>query len=99
MNWCLDQLSIKSYQHSRKSGYFKIVARFTQAHVKLTIIKKDKFIYLLENESTNHKTKNLDDYDSIVDIFGINAKINDDKKRQVIKDIGQLIREIGMFYN
>lgn len=99
LNWCLNQLSIKSYQHSRKTGYFKIITRFTQAQVKLTIVKKEKFSYLLENETSNLKCKDLQDHDQMMRIFGINVKIDDEKKIKVVEDMALLIREIGMFYN
>lgn len=99
LNWCLEQLTIKSYQHSRKTGYFKIVCRFTQAQVRCTIVKKEKFAFLVESESTNLRTKNLNDYQKMVKIFGINANISEEKKQKVVEDLAQLIREVGMFYN
>lgn len=99
INWCLEQLSIKSYQHSRKTGHFKLIVRFTQAQVKLIIMKKEKYNFLIENENTNQSTQSLTDYDALVDIFGINAKIDMTKKKKVIDDIARLIREIGLFYN
>ena len=99
LNWCLNQLSIKSYQHSRKTGNFRITARFIQAQVKLTIVKKDKFFFLLENESTNAQCKDLSRTNQMMQIFGINVNLDQEKKDRVVEDIAYLIREIGMFYN
>jgi len=99
LNWCLDQLEIKSYQHSSKTGNFKVIARFYTAQVKLTIIKKEYFHFLLENESTNIRTKKLSNLEAVTQIFGINPKITEEHRTKVIGDINLLIREIGMFYN
>lgn len=99
LNWCLDQLSIKSYQHSRGTGNFKIIIRFIDVQVNCTIVKKESFLFLVENETTNMRVKNLDNYDQMIQLFGINAKINETKKKQVVDDIANLIREIGLFYN
>lgn len=99
LRWVLDQLTIKSYQHSRESKHFRVTGRLSQAQIKLTIMKKDKFYYQLENESTNLKTMNLEDVDAMTQIFAINPKIDISYRTHVVQDLAQLIREIGMFYN
>lgn len=99
LNWCLDQLVIKSYQHSRQSGNFKVIARLSQAHVKIEIIKRDHFYYLLENEKTKIKTSDINDLETMTQIFGINPTILPEHRTGVINDICSLIREIGIFYS
>jgi hypothetical protein len=105
LSWILDQLVIKSYQHSKKNGEFRLTARFTQSQIRLLIAKKASptsspiFYYLLENEITNIKTKELDNVDNMIQIFGINKNIDPDKQHQIILDIAKLIYEIGLFYN
>lgn len=99
INWCLDQIDIKSYQKSSRSGHFKIKAKFTQAHVMLTIVKKDQFNFLLENESMDIKTNDLDNVEYMTQIFQINPKIPLKHREKVIYDINMLVREIALFYN
>jgi len=98
LNWCLDQLVIKSYQHSRQSGNFKIITRLSQAHVRIEIIKRDHFYYLIENEKTKIKTSDINDLETMTQIFGINPTILPEHRTEVINDICSLIREVGTFY-
>lgn len=105
LSWLLDQLTVKSYQHSKKNGEFKLTTRFTQSQIKLTIMKKressnnDVFYYLLENELSNIKTKNLDNVEEMIDIFGINRNMSIEKQKEIIINISKLIHEICLFYN
>jgi len=107
LSWILDQLVIKSYQHSKKNDEFRLNVRFTQSQIKLLIIKTAEFDqageplfnYLIENEITNIKTKELNDIDNMIQIFGINKNIDSDKQHQIIIDIAKLLNEIGLFYN
>ena len=99
LNWCMDQLVIKSYSHSTKSGNFKLVARLSQACVRIEIVKAEKFHYKVESEKLNIVTKDLTDLDNMTPIFGINPTASMEQRMEVVSEIGALITEIGMFYS
>lgn len=105
LSWLLDQLIVKSYQHSKKSGEFKLATRFSQSQIRLTIAKKKvsadstSFYYLIENETNNLSTKSLDNINLMVQIFGINTNIPQEKQNQIILEITKLIHEIALFYS
>lgn len=99
INWCLDQLVVKSYQHSKSTGNFKLIVRFNQAKIRLEITKRDGFHYLLVSETENIQTNDLSDLENITLIFGINPTTSPEHRNEVVAEIGALIREIAMFYN
>lgn len=95
LNWLMSQIAIKSYQHSKGSGNFKVVARFTEAGVKMTILKKDGMFFKFERESSGHVCENLDS--TVLDFFGIELK-NETKRFELLKDLRELFVEIGYYY-
>lgn len=110
LNWCLDQLIIKSYQQSKQSGDFRLVARFNQALIRLEIHKKgggeegrngsgSGFEYLVHHETKHISTNNLHELDTMTQIFGIDPNISPEHRTQVINEIASMIKEIGLFYN
>jgi len=106
LNWCLDQLVIKSYQHSRQTGNYRLVTRLNQAMIRIEILRKntsDKdngFEYLIIHETNNNlSTNNLNDLDLMTAIFGIDPNISPEHRQQVVNDIGSMIKEIALFYN
>jgi len=102
LNWLLDQLVIKNYQHSRSRSNYKIICRLTETRVLITIIHKDKnFQYIIHGEETGVKCGDLSQFDKMALIFGVKNDSPDggDKDRnRVITDISKLIVEIAMYY-
>lgn len=98
INWCLDQIVIKSYSHSKQHGHFKVMARLSQAKVRIEVTKKEGFSYLIQNEVTDVKTRDLSDLERMTTIFGINPEILEEHRAEVINDLSCMIREIGLFY-
>ena len=96
IDWCLDQMSIKSYQKSKKTGHFKVQVKFIQVQVLLCIIFRDDN-YIVTLQSPLFET-DLKDLNKVAQVFGIDAKIEDKHRKQVALDIVRLIEEISMFY-
>lgn len=93
LNWCMDQLLIKSYQHSKNKTDFKIVARFKESQINLEIYyQNEEFIYKLKNPILETSTN---DKDKLCQIFGIKEGPH---RIGVIEDIIRIIQEIGYFY-
>lgn len=95
LNWLMRQISIKSYQHSKANGHFKVVVRFTDVGVKMTILKKNGMFFKFEREASGHVSERLDS--SVLEFFGIEVK-GEEKKLELIKDLRELFVEIGYFY-
>jgi hypothetical protein len=104
LNWCLDQLVIKSYQHSNSTGHFRLVARFNQAMIRIEVRKsdessKDNFEYSILHESNNISTNDPYDLDNMTRIFGIDPNISPEHRQQVVSEIASMIKEISIFYS
>lgn len=98
LNWCLEQLVIKSYQHSRKSGRCKVVFRLTRAGVKVDIQKEIDSEFEIKVDNGRISTTDTDNLDKMTIIFGINPEILAEHRLSLIRDFIWLIKEIGYFY-
>lgn len=102
LNWCLDQLVIKSYQHSKHTGHFRLVARFNQAMIKIEVRKNQDpspFEYHILHETDNISTNDPQDLENMTRIFGIDPNISPEHRRQVVSEIASMIKEIALFYS
>lgn len=96
LNWCLEQLSIKSFQKSKRTGEFKVVARFSHAQAQLTIIfRNDEFYMTIRSPLMECDLKSLD---KIAQIFGIDERVEEKKRKEVSLEIVKIIEEIALFY-
>jgi hypothetical protein len=101
LNWCLDQLVIKSYQHSNSTGHFRLVARFNQAMIRIEVHKSDteNLKYTILHEPDNISTDDPHDLNNMTHIFGIDPNISPEHRQQVVSEIASMIKEIAMFYS
>lgn len=109
VNWLLNQLEIKSYQHSRHRPDYKLECFFNKSQVKLIILKKpktrttNKYLYHLENlpkeEKFQTQTLNQESFPRIAKVFGIKTELDQLHQMGVIRDITHLIKEIALFYS
>jgi hypothetical protein len=97
IDWCIDQLTIKSYQRSKKTGDFRVICKFSEVQVELTIIyKEEKFAMMLKSPLLE---ANLKDLTMVAKVFGIDDDVAAQNKKQVALDIVKLIEEIALFYS
>ena len=96
IDWCLNQLIIKSYQHSKKSNDYRLIARFSEVQASVMILyRKEKSYFTLKNPLSE---SDLEDIDKISKMFGINSTTPDIHRINATKDIIKLIEEIALFY-
>lgn len=93
--WLMGQMVIKSYQHSKESEQFKVVVRFKEAGVRMTVLKKNGMFFKFEREASGHVCEMLDS--RVLEFFGIELK-DESKRVELISDMRELFVEIGYFY-
>lgn len=95
LNWLMGQMVIKSYQHSKELGHFRVVVRFKEAEVRMIILKKDGMFFRFEREESGHVCENLDA--QVLGFFGIEMK-KPSRRAELLRDLRELFVEIGYFY-
>lgn len=99
IEWCIDQLNIKSYSKSENKGNFKLIGKFTLVNVLFNVIynsnKYDIKILEVGNQDISYS---LSDLINIVKLFGIDKKIDIEKQQSVAEDIIKIIEEIVLYY-
>jgi len=97
IDWYLKQMVIKSYHHSSRKTDYKIVMRFTQILVEVTILRKDKLTIIIESPKLR---TSLSDPDKVAEIFNLTSKkITSNDRDELVKNIEQMISEVAIFYD
>jgi len=97
INWYLDQMIIKSYHHSSRKSDYKIVTRFTEILVEVTVLRKEKLIIFIESPKLR---TSLCDPNKVAEVFNLTSKkISSEDRNELIKNIEQMITEIAVFYD
>lgn len=98
IDWCLDQLVIKSYQKTQKTKDFKIIIKFTTVKALVCILYKEtQFQYKLKTPNYEGELS-LKNMPSVAKAFGLDDSIPLKHKKQATIDIIKTMEEIGLFY-
>lgn len=96
LDWCLDQMAIKSFQKSKKTGNFKVQVKFTQVQVLMTVIFRDENFFI-SLKSPLFET-DLKDLNRVAQVFGVDERVDDAHRKHVALDLVKMIEEIALFY-
>lgn len=98
IDWCLDQLKIKSYQKSEKTKDFKVIMKFTEVKVFVCILfKNEQFQFKLKNPNMEGELS-IKNMPTVAKVFGIDDSIPLKHKKLATIDIIKMMEEIGLFY-